>query len=105
MTNKLILEKRLLISIIGCLDALASKCISINESECYIFSPRIIKIAEGLGINPKVIIIIEKGCELEDIDSLLHRELVTEIYNLKNEAINLLMEYKTIDNVPWIDLS
>ncbi len=29
---------------------------------------------------------------------------MTAICNLKNEAINLLMEYKTIDNVPWINL-
>lgn len=104
MMNKLILEKRLLISIVGCLDALACKCISISESESYIFSPRIIKIMDGLDINPNIIIIIEKGCELEDIDSLLPKELMTTICDLKNEAINLLMEYKTIDNVPWINL-
>ena len=105
MNNKLILEKKLLISIIGFLEAIYTNCISISESESYIFSPRIVKMMNELNISPSIILIIEKGCELEDIESLLPEKLMITVCDLKNEAVNLLMKYEEIDGISWIKYS
>lgn len=96
--NRIIIEKSILISVIGCLEALSSGCISIDESEQYIFSPRTTKKLNELKINGDIISLIEKGCELEDIESLLPDKLEITISELKNEAMGLLKEYDENSN-------
>lgn len=96
--NRIVLEKSILISVIGCLEALSSGCISIDESEHYIFSPRTTNKLNELKISSDIISIIEKGCELEDIESLLPDKLEITISELKNEAMDLLKKYDEISD-------
>jgi len=87
-------EKMLLISIIGSLEAVKSSAVTIDEVEMFLFSPRMIKTLREKKCDEKIVGIIEKGCELEDIKSLLPEKLGEVINELKQEAIMLVKNYE-----------
>lgn len=97
-------EKMLLISIIGSLEAIKNSAITIDEVEKFIFSPRMIKMLREKKCNEKIVGIIEKGCELEDIYSLLPEKLDEVIYELKQEAIMLVKNYEEYSKMVWLEL-
>lgn len=61
----------LLISLIGTLVAVNAGGLLIEESENYLFSPFMIKWLREEQCKDVILKILEKGCELEDIESLI----------------------------------
>lgn len=102
MTKKTLNEKMLLISIIGTLEALKGKGLSINEAEKYLFSPHMAQVLKEKKCKKSIIFIIEKGCELEDIVSLLPQKYIDSIEELKQEALTILKEYEVFEQQFWI---
>ncbi len=97
-------EKMLLLSIIGGLEALKNGVVTIDEVEKFLFSPRMIKALREKKCDEKIVGIIEKGCELEDIYSLLPEKLDEVINDLKQEAILLAKNYEEYSKTFWLDL-
>lgn len=102
MAEKSLNEKMLLVSIIGTLEALKENGLTINEAEKYLFSPHIIQRLKEWNYDEKIIDIIEKGCELEDIASLLPLEFVDGVEKLKKETLAILKQYKVYEHKFWI---
>lgn len=106
LKNKNEIEKFLLISIIGLMNSLKEDLITIDECEIYLFSPYSINKLLELKIDREIIDLVEEGCELEDVESLVPEKLKNNIDNIKIRAIDLLSkisneeihEYKK-----WID--
>ncbi len=97
-------EKILLINIIGSLEAIKNRAITIEEVEKFIFSPRVIRKLREIGCNNKIVDIVEKGCELEDIYSLLPEKLEEEIDKLKQEVIEIAQKYEEYSENNWLQL-
>ena len=95
-------EKILLISIIGTLETIKRKSISINEAEKYLFSPHMISKLRKNECSGKIIDILERGCELEDIASLLPQSLTKNIDELQEQALKIMGEYQTYDKEFWV---
>ena len=94
-------EKMLLISIIGTLETLKKKSISINEAEKYLFSPHMVNKLRKNGCSGKIIDILERGCELEDIASLIPQSLLRNINELQEQALKIMSEYQIYDKNFW----
>ena len=106
LSKKNEIEQFLLINIIGLMSLLENDEISICECESFLFSPYSVDKIKKLQINDKIIRLIELGCELEDVESLLPRKLKSNIESIKKEAINLLMRMpknKDDELKKWID--
>ena len=97
-------EKMLLISIIGSLEVIKNTAVTIDEAEKFIFSPCVIKALREKKCDEKIVGIIEKGCELEDIHSLLPEKLDEVINELKQEAIMLAKNYEEYSKKVWLEL-
>lgn len=102
MDNQDLNEKMLLICIIGVLEAIKGGGASINESEKFLFSPHIIQRMRERQYDESIIEILEKGCELEDIASLLPQNLIKNIEEIKEEALELMKKYKVFEQTFWI---
>jgi hypothetical protein len=94
-------EKVLLIEIIGILEALESNAISLNEAENICFSPYIQKKLKEKKCNPEILEIVERGCELEDIKSLIPESYYKNIADLKNLGLALVGKYPFIHSSFW----
>ena len=97
-------EKIILIILIGIFEALSINGISIEEAEGTLFSPYMVHKLKSVKCNSKIIKIIEEGCELEDIESLIPDSLLGTIKELKERAIKILKEYPQLNNVRWIQM-
>lgn len=97
-------EKMLLLSIIGSLEAIKNSAVTIDEVEKFLFSPRMIKTLREKKCDENIVGIIEKGCELEDIYSLLPEKLDKVINELKQEAIMLVKNYEECSKMVWLEL-
>jgi chemotaxis protein CheY-P-specific phosphatase CheC len=96
-------EKMILLSIIGILEALKRDCLQIDEAEKFLFSPHMINILKSLKGNDKIINLLERGCELEDIVSLIPEKLEKIINELKESAIEVLKGYPKFVKTFWVD--
>lgn len=96
-------EKILLISIIGVINSLQCEAISVEEAEKFLFSPHLLKFLYNKKCNKKIIDIVESGCEIEDIVSLLPGRLNYTLENIKKETIDLLKQYDDVDDEFWIN--
>lgn len=96
-------EKMLLISIIGTLEAIREGGLSIDEAENFLFSPYMVHRLREKKYNESLINILEKGCELEDIASLLPQELVKSLEELKQEALAAMKSYESFEKEFWIE--
>ncbi len=101
--NKKIQEKMIILSIVGCLDAIKERKVSIDEAEAFLFLPRVCSMLESEGYNKSIIHIIELGCEIEDVESLLPERLDLILDDIKNEALTLLDGYDKCDNMYWLE--
>lgn len=83
-------ESERLLSIIqlGLVSALEKEIISIEEAEGYLFSPYTVEKLEKIGLSENIIEVIRKGCELEDIESLIPDQLLPTIISLKEEILS-----------------
>ncbi len=97
-------EKTLLLAILGNLEAVRKGVITIDEAEKFIFSPYIARNLTIRGCNKQIIKLIKKGCELEDINSLLPDKINQVLDELKKETLNLIDNYKTFDSSFWIEI-
>ena len=106
MMNKKVLkkvdEKILLLSIVGTLEAVKDGGITIDEAEKFLFSPHMIKELRLRQCNEKIIELIAKRCELEDIASLLPEKLDEVIVELKKETIKIVKNYEEYSNTFWL---
>lgn len=54
-------------------------------------------------VNEKIVELISRGCELEDIVSLIPQELEKVLEEIKQEAIEIIKEYETFDEKFWFE--
>ena len=101
--NEKVNEKMLLLSIIGSLEAIREAMVSIDEIEKFLFSPRMCRILKEKGYRESILHIIEEGCELEDVASLLPDRLNKVIDDIKKEALLLLSSYDEYNLLAWIE--
>lgn len=99
--HETVYEKILLIEIVGVLEALTLGKISIDESEKFLFSPHMVKLLRRNRCNKKIINILERGCELEDIASLIPQYLLETISELKLDALEELGKYPEFYEKFW----
>ncbi len=95
-------EKILLISILGILECLYEKKISIIESQKYLFSPYIVDKLTNLNCKKEIVLLIEKGCELEDVESLVPDKLYDNISKLRKETLVHLDDLEKYEKEKWI---
>ena len=95
-------EKLILVLIIGALEALQEGALSLCEVEKIIFAPYYSRLLQEMSCSSSVLEIIDKGCELEDIESLFPNNLEKTISELKNETIQLLQKYPEYPKKNWI---
>ena len=88
--------------LLGTLVALKEKVVSIEEAEKFVFSPYMAKkVHMNQGLD-SLVDIIEKGCELEDIESLIPEKLDYNIEILYDETLKLLQQIEKKENDRWI---
>lgn len=96
-------EKLVLVSLLGIIEALKNNSLSINEAEKFLFSPYMVNKLQTRKCNKKILDIIEKGCELEDVASLIPDTLLKTINELGQETLEIIKEYPKFDRTFWID--
>lgn len=97
-------EKLILINLVGIFEALKKKRLSIREAEKIFFSPRMVNRLKFLKCNEKIVDILERGCELEDIASLLPDKLIKVIEELEENSFDIMKQYPVFDHMFWIEL-
>lgn len=90
LKTKADIERFILIANIGMMVAIKEGVISIEEAENYLYSPCSVKMIRDLGINKDVIKLLELGCELEDVESLIPDKLNNSIDEISFKSIELL---------------
>ncbi|MDE6232481.1 MAG: DUF3969 family protein [Lachnospiraceae bacterium] len=100
--DNFIKEKILLINILGTLNAIKNEKLSINEAEKFLFSPYMISKLKENHYSDRIIDILERGCELEDIVSLLPERLLPNIEELEKRSLEVLGSYQEFDKEFWI---
>lgn len=99
------IERFILIENIGIMTAIKEGVISIEEAENYLYSPYSVERIKNLGINEDVVKLVELGCELEDVESLIPDKLNNSIDEISNKSIELL--HSTAKSIlplkKWID--
>jgi len=95
-------HKIILINIIGVLVSIENQCLSIDEAEKFLFSPRIIEELRMLDCNNEILDILEEGCLLENFSSILPERLNANIKMLYNRALTLLNKYQSVEDKNWI---
>ena len=103
--NKIEIERFILISIIGLMDSLSVDAISIEECEMYLFSPYSVEKLNTLNLDEQIVELVENGCELEDVESLIPEELYKSIDKIRLKAIELLknLPREGVDIKKWLD--
>lgn len=96
-------EKIILISLIGTLESLKNNILSIDEAEKFLFSPHMIGRLRNKNCNIRIIDILEKGCELEDVASLIPEKLYKIINELEQEALEVIRHYQNFEKSFWIN--
>lgn len=96
-------EKMVLIILIGILETIKRNNLSIEEAEKFLFSPRMIARLKKIKCDEKIIDILERGCELEDIESLIPDELLKTVDILENETLELLNDYSDYNVKAWLE--
>ena len=96
-------EKMVLINLIGVFEALKRGCLSIDEAEKILFSPRIVAKLRMKGCDEKILDILERGCELEDIVSLIPYKILKTINELENMALELANDYPNFNKTLWLE--
>ncbi|MDE7179170.1 MAG: DUF3969 family protein [Lachnospiraceae bacterium] len=95
-------EKILLITIIGSLETVKKGGITIDEAEKFLFSPYMVKKLKAKRCDKGITNLIMKGCELEDIVSLMPEKFNDIIEELKQEALILLKKYEEYNDSFWM---
>ncbi|MCR4679553.1 MAG: DUF3969 family protein [Lachnospiraceae bacterium] len=100
---KKVAEKVILVQLLGIFKAIEKNLITVSEGEKFLLSPRTVRKLTELNCNEVIIDIINEGCELEDIESLIPDKLLENVQNLTVQVENLLMTYDIIDDINWTE--
>lgn len=95
-------EKLVLVSLLGVLIALERNSLSIAEAEKFLFSPYVITKLRLKKCDEKILNILERGCELEDIASLMPYEMEKVLGELEKKTLELLKNYTKFERDHWI---
>ena len=95
-------EKILLVAIIGSLEAIKNGGITIDEAEKFLFSPHIVNKLKVKKCDEKIIELVAKGCELEDISSIIPEKLNEVIDEMKQEIVKLMQTYEEFNKSFWL---
>jgi|GEM_PF-547677 len=99
------IEKLYLFSVLGALEALKNKRTSINESECFVFTPYTFSKLKKKGFDKRIVNLIAEGCELEDIESLCPEKLDKVIEELRQRTLDLLETYEEDNKEIWVSIN
>ncbi|GAB2025522.1 DUF3969 family protein [Lactovum odontotermitis] len=83
-------QRAILIIIVGLMESLLQKVINIEDTERSLFTPSSLTILRADNLDERILDLIEKGTELEDIESLAPESLEESILEIKSEALELL---------------
>lgn len=83
-------KKIVLLTIIGTLTALEKEKISVDEASAFLFHPGMVDRLKSCHCSKDIIEIIEAGCELEDLESLVPEALFEEINSLCQKSLEIL---------------
>lgn len=101
------IERFILISLIGMMDALLEDSLTIEDCENYLLNPYSYHLLEEKEINPDIVTLVHLGAELEDIESILPEKLKESIKDIREKAITLLRNTDPSENPykvkEWID--
>ena len=100
--NNKINEKFLLVLIIGILNSIKEKAISIDEAEKILFLPGYVNDLKRIGIEKQIVKLVEFCCELEDISDIVPEKFKTELNKIIGMAINLLKQYPEEKKEYWL---
>lgn len=103
--NKREIERFILLSIIGLMDSLSVGATSIEECETYLFSPYSVDKLSTLNLDEQIVELVENGCELEDVESLIPEKLHKSINEIRLKAIELLknLPKEEVELKKWLD--
>lgn len=91
-------EKILLLTVLGVLEAIQKNAMTIDEAEIFLFSPRMVNNLRQKECDENIISLIERGCELEDIESLISEHLHNEISNMIEDTLELIKNYESFES-------
>lgn len=97
-------EKMLLVILIGIFESLKNNSMTIREAERCLFSPYIFNKLKLKKCNPRIVNIIERGCELENIKSLIPDHLMKAIEEMEEMTVKLMNECPRYDRERWIQI-
>ena len=71
----------------------------------YLYSPHTVEKINALDINEEVVKLVEYGCELEDVESLIPNKLNNSIDEISNASVELLRSVPkpVLPLKKWID--
>lgn len=95
-------EKVILLLIIGGLESVKKGVMEVEEIEKLIFSPYSINLFSKLDCDKRIIELLEKGCELEDLYSLVPEVVDDTIESWKKDALNCLKDYPVLKDDFWL---
>ena len=90
---------------VGLLTLLQKNIINIEEAENYFFSPYSAEYLKSLDVDEEIVELIWHTCELENIESLMPEDLLSEINRYRNKSIEIIKSLPK-PNLPtkkWID--
>ncbi|MDM5153288.1 DUF3969 family protein [Bacillus sp. DX1.1] len=93
MEEKPVLEKTILLFILGIVESLKLKVVSLDEAYRYIFNLEVLELLMDRNIDDQVLELIHFGIGLEDIQHVIPEEIEPSIEELKWLCIQVLSEY------------
>ena len=97
-------EKAMLLIILGCLTALRKGIITCDESQGVLFSPGRIKNMKIAKYDKRIIRLVGKCLELEDVLSLLPQKYMDTLDELIEETVHIVSTYECFDEESWLDV-
>lgn len=92
----------LLLAIIGTLTSLEKDKISVDEAGAFLFHPGMVDLLKSCHCRSDIIELIEEGCELEDVESLIPEALHREINRLCQKSLEILGNMSGQEYGTWV---
>lgn len=96
-------KKIVLLTVIGILETIKKGGVTIEEAEKFLFSPNMVRRLREKRCDEKIVNLIMKGCELEDVASLMPEKLSEIINEIEMEALELIKGYEEFSKSFWIE--
>jgi hypothetical protein len=104
-TNKNEAERLVLLLIASLAVALKENVLTISDAEALLFSPYSQEKLRRAGVSKEIIGIINLGCELEDVQSIIPAKMESSIDEILSLAFEKLKDFSEVhrDEKKWID--